>query len=1025
MAMSVNANIKKIREAVENNKLVIFVGSGVSLNSNLPSWSGIIKEFAEDIGLDINKDLSFDDYLRIAQYYYNERGLKEYYDSIIKRFDKKAGPNFIHETMLNLNPAHIITTNYDDLIEQSLDNSQLVYDLVCEDIDLPYTPNGRLLIKMHGDLKRKNIVLKEDDYLLYSQRFKLIETFIKSLFVNHIVLFIGYSLQDMDLKIIMKWVKDILGEHFQRAYFLDSEEIEKSQVEINYFKNLGVNIISKFDIDTKYQNMKIKEIENEKGKNIVRCINYILDFENDADDIIDFFYEKLFVFKDLRRLRFKDLFEAMNIDIEYHIDDNSFIVVAPNNESKRIEILIEELKKIDSLDIIGNENAEHIKKINYKANFIKTTFLNANILGIKIHNYSNIKDIIYKFELIYKSNELEIINRIKINNYLEIRMYCEQTYKNINVHKNKYFNELIRAYSNYLLHRYASAYEILKKLSQKAYKNKEYTVFYISEFNKKQLVRFINNYYEYGETVYTEHVDRIKEEAHKESKRMDLRELYYMLPKKERATISSLNDVVVNENYISDKKAKISDLKEKIGQEVLTLFMGKPKEGGAISELKREVHEFWEYTHNYFLMIDEYSDIKNYYYNYICVLLNTYSKKKEELTNEKDTLFPMEYLHIMPDYEFDEFDLHIMYRYMESDKFIKLFTEYEVEKIKVSVPMIFYTANLHNIIQSYINIEYKKVSSEIICNMFVVGGNLNFTIDDLNIITADIILLFDNCFLNLEIYKALNYFMVKSEILLNQDSSAVEKIINAFVKKLLNVKNNNSKDEGWEILALSNTKFIRNLAMIMSKCDNSKIISDDLIEEIFHSIRYGEMIRYKLMLIENLLIPIYKIISDNKKSELEEYIDEILIKEFNSNLYSVACVNNIIIPNDNFEKELFDEIVILIQARNETNGNISNDLIIAKIRSVINLLYNDKVNNKENLINFKGFDKMYDFIFEPDTFDYNTFEISWLILFDKKHLQKYSEIEVSKIGIKIKFREELLNRNLEKRLKEIYFNYFE
>ncbi len=57
-------------------------------------------------------------------------------------------------------------------------------------------------------------------------------------------------------------------------------------------------------------------------------------------------------------------------------------------------------------------------------------------------------------------------------------------------------------------------------------------MFYICEFNKKQLARFISNRFGIGETVYEEHINRISEEVKEENKNVDLRELYYLLPKK-------------------------------------------------------------------------------------------------------------------------------------------------------------------------------------------------------------------------------------------------------------------------------------------------------------------------------------------------------------------------------------------------------------------------------------------------------------------------------------------------------------
>ena len=56
--------------------------------------------------------------------------------------------------------TYIITTNYDTLIEDEIKNLQVV----SKDEDLPYTSSNKMLIKMHGDFKNKNIVLKKSDY---------------------------------------------------------------------------------------------------------------------------------------------------------------------------------------------------------------------------------------------------------------------------------------------------------------------------------------------------------------------------------------------------------------------------------------------------------------------------------------------------------------------------------------------------------------------------------------------------------------------------------------------------------------------------------------------------------------------------------------------------------------------------------------------------------------------------------------------------------------------------------------------
>ena len=45
-------SIKTIKKAQENNQLIVFVGAGVSKNSNVPTWWELIKIIADKIGYD-------------------------------------------------------------------------------------------------------------------------------------------------------------------------------------------------------------------------------------------------------------------------------------------------------------------------------------------------------------------------------------------------------------------------------------------------------------------------------------------------------------------------------------------------------------------------------------------------------------------------------------------------------------------------------------------------------------------------------------------------------------------------------------------------------------------------------------------------------------------------------------------------------------------------------------------------------------------------------------------------------------
>lgn len=169
--------------------------------------------------------------------------------------------NDLHRKVVDFNVNTIITTNYTDFLAQEMSNRGHIYATVSQDKDLPYIKNEKLIIKMHGDFQHDNFVLKEDDYLSYSYNFRLIETYIKAIIAKNIVLFIGYSFNDPDMKQLFSWVKDVLGNDFQHAYMLEGFR-NYDENEFEYYKNLGVNVIytNTFDEDNQKALIEVMDL---------------------------------------------------------------------------------------------------------------------------------------------------------------------------------------------------------------------------------------------------------------------------------------------------------------------------------------------------------------------------------------------------------------------------------------------------------------------------------------------------------------------------------------------------------------------------------------------------------------------------------------------------------------------------------------------------------------------------------------------------------------------------------------------
>ena len=253
-----------INQARYDGQLVLFVGAGASVSAGMPSWRQAVKRIADRLGIE---KISSEDYLRIPQYYYNAREKKEYTQLMQDVFlhQRNLPSQLLHDQIIEFNTQTIITTNYDNLIEQAAEKNSEMIRVISKDSDLPYRKAGRELIKIHGDFESGNFVLKEDDYLAYSRNFTLIENYIKSIIGTKVVLFIGYSFNDPDIKQIFSWAKDILHGDFQPAYLIETGKNYNLNVD-TYFKNFGVNVLySSVQLRDDYCDNPTKNLESMLG----------------------------------------------------------------------------------------------------------------------------------------------------------------------------------------------------------------------------------------------------------------------------------------------------------------------------------------------------------------------------------------------------------------------------------------------------------------------------------------------------------------------------------------------------------------------------------------------------------------------------------------------------------------------------------------------------------------------------------------------------------------------------------------
>ena len=336
-------DIRFLAEELEKGKLVVFVGAGVSKNSGLPDWKELIKDYAKYRGI---KEFTSKEYLTIPEEVFERYGSLKYYEIAEKRFSGKYFPNSIHRILKKMDLTYIITTNYDTLIEDEIKNLQVV----SKDEDLPYTSSNRMLIKMHGDFKNKNIVLKKSDYDNYEKKFPLISTLIKGLFTTNTILFIGYSYNDVNVQQIMNWIKEILKEETRKAFLVEfTEKDDKEEENGEQINRISLKLLTENNDEILYADKKGR-VDYDYEKTLTE---FLLNIYNEKENVRQ---EKIFeIYINLNYLT-EHNWNKLNKYSEIRIDEDWKRILYTRLEFKDIEKYEEILFKSRIKKVVQNIN---------------------------------------------------------------------------------------------------------------------------------------------------------------------------------------------------------------------------------------------------------------------------------------------------------------------------------------------------------------------------------------------------------------------------------------------------------------------------------------------------------------------------------------------------------------------------------------------------------------------------------------------------------------------------------------------
>ncbi|RCS22282.1 Sir2 family NAD-dependent protein deacetylase [Phyllobacterium salinisoli] len=202
--------LESLARSVRQRHVILFVGAGVSMSVGLPSWQMLTEHMADELGLD--QDVIGEggaDYQTIAEYYRLKLGsmdrlrdwMKENWQ--VSRQKVEASP--IHSLIVALDFPIIYTTNYDSNLEVAFEIHGRDYVKVANARDVARAAaDVTQIVKFHGDFDDEaSLVLAETDYFERLSFDSPLDVKFRSDALGRTVLFIGYSMSDMNIRLLL------------------------------------------------------------------------------------------------------------------------------------------------------------------------------------------------------------------------------------------------------------------------------------------------------------------------------------------------------------------------------------------------------------------------------------------------------------------------------------------------------------------------------------------------------------------------------------------------------------------------------------------------------------------------------------------------------------------------------------------------------------------------------------------------------------------------------------------------------
>lgn len=237
---------KPFLDDLVSGRCVPFVGAGFSRNASFPPSKSM--PLWDDLGKELSGAIQDYDYtgaidaLSAYEYEYSRPKLVEKLHECLLVDCSQPGPT--HRAFCELPFDLCVTTNFEFLLDRGYDYiNKYCRPIIDEDqLSVESSSTEVKLLKLHGDLHHpKRLVVTEEDYDIFLDKYPLLSTFVANLLIVRTALFIGYSLDDPDFRQIWQVIGDRLGKLRRFAYTIS---VSAPATTIARFERRGVKVIN-------------------------------------------------------------------------------------------------------------------------------------------------------------------------------------------------------------------------------------------------------------------------------------------------------------------------------------------------------------------------------------------------------------------------------------------------------------------------------------------------------------------------------------------------------------------------------------------------------------------------------------------------------------------------------------------------------------------------------------------------------------------------------------------------------------